>query len=504
MSAPSHRGDAVADGSKSKPLKQEPSSSETDRTLACPSDDEHRPWGTPTKEAVERFAEELEVVLEEKRRAEENEAKSLGQRQEATLAYERQRARALQSAKEVHFAQGEIVRLTRKINELHTVITGLREESASVREKLKKAERRFEEERGNVEEARRMISEQRKDLHSERQALKYKDAEISRLQSALQKLSTSGYGKSENVKEEQHAKRIVELEKKIVQLDVTLSRQPTTPARSSDRELELIVQELAREELKSRAHAEAAERLAFDLRTQLDAKTAEVINLRSHFELLEKQTPMSRGGQTYTSRSGTSIEELDCNLQQSCEWAELLCERLSTAMSSGKFSARATAPSRRTTGTPMSAVSNNSEERIRELQTALNEQNSRRDSAEKLAAKASGEVSALRQALVTAERIASAAAAMAHTKGVTGAYVAVAGTSPASDLMTPTASRLPSFGYTTVTTAATSGDPTDLIHELEKARHTAVKERKQREDAEETIRRWSKLEDSFTPSSHQN
>ncbi|CEF96660.1 unnamed product [Ostreococcus tauri] len=500
MSAPSRRGDAVVDevSRRSKPLKQEPSSSETDRTLACPSDDEHRPWGTPTKEAVERFAEELEVVLEEKRRAEENEAKALCQRQEATLAYERQRARALQSAKEVHFAQGEIVRLTKKINELHTVIRGLREESASVREKLKKAERRFEEERGNVEEARRMISEQRKDLQSERQALKYKDAEISRLQSALQKLSMSGYGKSENVKEEQHAKRIVELEKKIVQLDVTLSRQPTTPARSSDRELELIVQELAREELKSRTHAEAAEKLAFDLRTQLDAKTAEVINLRSHFELLEKQTPMSRGRQTYTSRSGTSIEELDCNLQQSCEWAELLCERLSTAMSSGEFSARATPPSRRTTGTPMSAVSDNSEERIRELQTALNEQNSRRDSAEKLAAKASGEVSALRQALVTAERIASAAAAMAHTKGITGAYVA--GTSPASDLMTPTASRLPSFGYTTVTTAATSGDPTDLIHELEKARHTAVKERKQREDAEETIRRWSKLEDSFTPS----
>lgn len=464
-------------------------------------DDGRPPWGTPTKAAVERFAEELELVLKEKQQVEADRDRALALK---TITCERLRARASQSEKELHFAQGEIVRLTKKMNEMNVMLAEIREESGRRWEQLKKAERRLIGAHMKAEEAERTIVTLRRDLRSERQLFKSKDSEISRLQNALRDITNSTKGEKKD--EDQHAKRIAELEAKIVQLAVAVSKEPTTQVRFHERELEFIVQELAREELKSRARADAAEKLVFDLRTQLDAKMTEVIGLRAHLDSLDRtcssnrnveDTPISRG-RVHSSRAGTSVEEIDNSLQQSCERAQQLVQYLSTVMSSGGLSSRTPQSKRQMTMTPLRETTDRSEDRMRELQMALDAENARRDTAEKLAAKAAGEAAALREALVTAERIASAAAAMAHERGLTGAYITRSGAEGISPLSNNTATPVGKtpFQRTPVTVSSTSA-PTGLLRELEKARRTAEKERKQREEAEETIRRWIRIEDSY-------
>lgn len=459
------------------------------------------PWGTPTKAAVERFAEELELVLKEKQQAEADRERALALRSETVVACERLQAHVKQSEKELHFAQGEIVRLTKKVNEMKDMTEKLREESGRRWEQLKKVEKHLIEARVKEEEAERTIVKLRRNLHSERQIFKSKDSEISRLQNALRDITNSKKG--EKMDEDHHTKRFAELEAKIVQLAFAVSKEPSAQVRSHERELEIIVQELAREELKSRARADAAEKLVFDLRSQLDTKTTEVIGLRAHLDHLDRtyssdridaKTPISRG-RVHSSRAGASVEEIDKTLQQSCERAEQLVRHLSTVISSGGLSSRTPQSERQVTIEPLSETTDRSD-RVRELQLALDAENARRDTAEKFAAKAAGEAAALREALVTAERIASAAAAMANERGLTGAYVTRSGTESASNNTTVTPVGKTPLQRTPATVSSTNA-PTGLLRELAKARRTAEKERKQREEAEETIRRWSRLEDSY-------
>jgi len=189
----------------------------TGRRLAVSSSEVERkedvPWGTPTKAAVERFAEELEVILKEKESAVMGLEKALASKHEATLAFEQQRARAAQSEKALHFAEGEIVRLSKKVNELSKVLEGSRADSAERWEKLKKAEKRLAEARAKDEENLRTLVMLRKDLQTERQIIKSKEAELSRLRVAFRDVSNGK--KTENV-DGQNLKRIQNLEDKIV------------------------------------------------------------------------------------------------------------------------------------------------------------------------------------------------------------------------------------------------------------------------------------------------
>jgi hypothetical protein len=341
----------------------------------------------------------------------------------------------------------------------------------------------------------------RKDLQTERQMNKSKEAEISRLRDAFRDVSNGK--KIENVGDEQNLKRIQDLEEKIVQLAVSVSKQSSAssvPPRSNERELNLLVHELAKEELKSRARADAAEQLVTTMRAELDSKTVEVITLRQHINTLDQKHPVrtiSRGSLDSPRSVSVSLEEIDQNLQRSCDRAEQLCQRLSTVMSSGGASTGGY--SQRMMETPLSVSSDRSEDKIRELQEALDDQSQRRDEAEKLAAKAASDASALRD-LITAERIASAAAMMAESRGLTGAYVARGNThnmSPSTSDVTSTPSRSPRpFQHTPRTTSSIfGGAPVGLSKELEEARRTANKERKRAEVAEETISRWSRLAD---------
>ena len=479
--------------------------------LSDASDQEDRPWETPTKAAVEKFAEELEVVLREKENAEMERNKALGQRRDFKLAYESQRARAAQSEKALHFAQGEIVRITKKVHELSTINSGLRGESAERWERVKRLEKRLKQIQAGEEEALQTIAMLRKDLQVERQMLKSRDVEMLRLQAAYR--DANGDKRGSNALDDANLKRIADLENKIVQLAVSVSHKSEAPARSNERELNLIVQELAKEEVKSRARANAAEKLAGELRVELDAKTVEVIGLRQQLEDLDRSTskkwgtqsqemPKSIGARSYQT---SSMEEVDRNLQESCNRAEQLCHRLSTVMGSaerlpsgpsfGDTSSEYSNRSQRVVGTPMSGVSDRSEERIRELEVALEQQHIRLDSAEKLAVKASSEAKAMREALRNAENIASAAAAVAQSRGLTGAYISrnIGAVSP---LSTPLHSQIP-VGSSPRTGSVSSSyhPPIGISKELEQARRTAEKERQKREEAEETLRRWSILEE---------
>jgi len=431
---------------------------------------ERLPWGTPTKPAVQRFAEELELVLKAKERVEIERDRALALKRETTLALEQQRTFALQNDNALRFARNEIARLTKKSKDATIVSAYLRKESAGQREKLKKAEKRLAEAEHREEELRREVAILRKDLHVERQTLKAKHSETVRLESVLRdtlngKL-TGQAGDNGNVK------RIEELEEKLTRLKVSISRGHSSVQRSNDRELELIVQELAKEELKSRARADVAERVAAELRMQLDAKTAEVVHLRRHFEYLD-HVPSSTSVPPESKRRIETVEQS-------------LFERQSNIMSGF------------TVTTPTSVRSGHPEDRIRELEIALDEQRTRCDTAERLAAKATGEVCALREALqLTTERIASAAAQVAESKGLTGAYVATGNASPLS-YSTPTVNNVARspFSARSSRSATSASAKLEISRELQKeVERQTMFERLAREEAEESIRRWSQLQE---------
>lgn len=470
------------------------------------SDQEDRPWGTPTKAAVERFAEELEVVLKEKQVAEQGLKSATRQRREAVLAYEKQRARAAESEKALHFAQGEIGRLAKKVDDLNTLNRGLRSEGALQREKLKQLEKQLALVQSREKDAQQAMIALKKDVQADQQILKSKNIEIQRLQLHLGEMTSK---KELNCRaiDKQNLKRISDLEEKVVQLAFATSRAPDASTNTTQNEVDLIVQELAREELKSRARADAAEKVASELRVELDAKTTELVVLRRKLVVLEP-TPLLRrydsdSSQRFHEGVTVSAEHVERSLQASCDKAENLCRRLSSVVNSvvernplgSTLDFPSDSPLRESQGfikTPASVTSNRSEGRIRDLEVALEQQQVRLGSAEKLAEKASGEAAALRKALINAENIALAAATVAESKGFTGAYIAsshiedspshspphrVSRTKPFFELMTPKRPLV------------------NVAKELDEARRAAMEEKRYREEAEETLRRWSKLQE---------
>lgn len=470
------------------------------------SDQEDRPWGTPTKAAVERFAEELEVVLKEKELAEQGVKSATRQRREAVLAYEKQRARAAESEKALHFAQGEIGRLAKKVDDLNTLNRGLRSEVALQREKLKQLEKQLALAQTRDKDAQQAIIALKKDVQADQQILKSKNLEIQRLQLHLGEVTSKKESNCRTI-DEQNLKRISDLEEKVVQLAFATSRAPDGTTNTSQNEVDLIVQELAREELKSRARAAAAEKVASELRVELDAKTTELVVLRRKVVVLEPSPSLRQYDSDRSQRlhdgATVSVEHVERSLQASCDRAENLCRRLSTVVNSvversplgSTLDFPSDSPLRESQGfikTPASITSNRSEGRIRDLEVALEQQQVRLGSAEKLAEKASGEAAALRKALINAENIALAAASVAESKGLTGAYIArshmedspshspqhsVSRTKPFSELMTPKRPLV------------------NAAKELDEARHVAMEEKRYREEAEETLRRWSKLQE---------
>ena len=453
------------------------------------------PWGTPTKTAVERFAEELEVVLRERDRAEMARDRALGQRKDALLAYERQSARVETNEKALNFAQAEIGRLTQKVRALQTSNGGLRGESAERLDRLKRAEKAVIEARAEADEERMRSAKLRKDFEVERQVFKARSAEITRLEGMLR--DTKSVESATDAARQ--SKRIAELEDKILAM---AARSVSEPQQTNERELGLLlVQELAKEELKSRARADAAEKLVLELRTQLDGKIAEVISLRQNLESLDRSFSKGRDETPRSFENRSHMSNLDRNLQDSCERAEELCRRLSSVVSASERAVSATMGSGGSirsqpfgTATPMSGES---EGMIRNLQAALEEQAERVANAEKLASRASGEATALREAIANAELIASAAAAVARDRGLTEAYVArgnIDVRSPLSFASTPSNHAQPSF-QSPRTVQSSSSQEHSLLVELEEAKNTARKERTKREAAEQAIVRWSRLEE---------
>lgn len=470
------------------------------------SDQEDRPWGTPTKAAVERFAEELEVVLKEKELAEQGVKSATRQHREAVLAYEKQRARAAESEKALHFAQGEIGRLAKKVDDLNTLNRGLRSEAALQREKLKQLEKQLALAQTRDKDAQQAIIALKKDVQADQQILKSKNMEIQRLQLHLGEVTSKKESNCRTI-DEQNLKRISDLEEKVVQLAFATSRAPDATTNTSQNEVDLIVQELAREELKSRARAAAAEKVASELRVELDAKTTELVVLRRKVVVLEPSPSLRQYDSDRSQRlhdgATVSVEHVERSLQASCDRAENLCRHLSTVVNSvversplgSTLDFPSDSPLRESQGfikTPASITSNRSEGRIRDLEVALEQQQVRLGSAEKLAEKASGEAAALRKALINAENIALAAASVAESKGLTGAYIArshmedspshspqhsVSRTKPFSELMTPKRPLV------------------NAAKELDEARRAAMEEKRYREEAEETLRRWSKLQE---------
>lgn len=464
------------------------------------SDQEDRPWGTPTKAAVERFAEELEVVLKEKELAEQGVKTATRQQREAVLAYEKQRARAVESEKALHFAQGEIGRLVKKVDDLNTLNRGLRSEAALQREKLKQLEKQLALAQTRDKDAQQAIIALKKDVQADQQILKSKNMEIQRLQLHLGEVTSKKESNCRAI-DEQNLKRISDLEE-VVQLAFATSRAPDATTNTSQNEVDLIVQELAREELKSRARAAAAEKVASELRMELDAKTTELVVLRRKVVVLEPSPSLKQYDSDRSQRlhdgAKVSVEHVERSLQASCDRAENLCRRLSTVVNSvversplgSTLDFPSDSPLRESQGfikTPASITSNRSEGRIRDLEVALEQQQVRLGSAEKLAEKASGEAAALRKALINAENIALAAASVAESKGLTGAYIA---RSHMED------SPLHSPQHSVSRTKPFSERPlVNVAKEIDEARRVAMEEKRYREEAEETLRRWSKLQE---------
>ena len=409
------------------------------------------------------------MVLRAKERVETERDRALALKRDATLALEQQRTRALQSDNALRFARNEIARLTKKSNEATIVNASLRKESAGHREKLKKAEKWLAEAEHKEEELRREVAILRKDLQVQRQALKAKHAETARLENVLR--DTLNGKLTEQAGDNGNVKRIEELEEKLTRLKVSIYHAVIHPCGGQMSESwSLLYENLRKEELKSRARADVAERVAAELRVQLDAKAAEVVNLRRHLDALDHVTLPTV---PIPPESKTPLEPVEQSL----------------------FERRSNVKSGYTMATPTSVHSGHPEDRIRELEVALDEQLTRCDTAEKLAAKATGEVCGLREALqLTTERIASVAAQVAESKGLTGAYGQQERFTAFYATPTLNQGALP-FSARSSRSATSASAQLEISRELQEVKRQTMFERLAREEAEESIRRWSQLQE---------
>ncbi|MDB0053428.1 hypothetical protein N9F40_00155 [bacterium] len=263
------------------------------------------PRATPTRGGVEQFADELEALLKEKDASSVEAAKALEDRRRALVAVSRaeddMRAHIHAREKiitELRTLQDESVGLRRHVRELadrnqesrhqlaneRSRVQRLKDENKTTVAREEKERRRAEALQSEIQELRSGLTRKMQEANRSAAAVKNVRAELERERGDVQLL---------RAREEQLELKVCELADELARQDKMLANTPNSsnkitgfPASTLHtpnglRELEILVQELAKEELRARRRAEEAERTVDELKAdveQLNKKIASGIN----------------------------------------------------------------------------------------------------------------------------------------------------------------------------------------------------------------------------------
>lgn len=263
------------------------------------------PRATPTRGGVEQFADELEALLKEKDASSVEAAKALEDRRRALVAVSRaeddMRAHIHAREKiitELRTHQDESVGLRRHVRELadrnqesrhqlaneRSRVQRLKDENKTTVAREEKERRRAEALQSEIQELRSGLTRKMQEANRSAAAVKNVRAELERERGDVQLL---------RAREEQLELKVCELADELARQDKMLANTPNSsnkitgfPASTLHtpnglRELEILVQELAKEELRARRRAEEAERTVDELKAdveQLNKKIASGIN----------------------------------------------------------------------------------------------------------------------------------------------------------------------------------------------------------------------------------
>ena len=263
------------------------------------------PRATPTRGGVEQFADELEALLKEKDASSVEAAKALEDRRRALVAVSRaeddMRAHIHAREKiitELRTLQDESVGLRRHVRELADRNQESRHQLANERSRVQRLKdenkttvAREEKERRRAEALQSEIQELRSGLTRKMQEANRSAAAVKNVRAALER--ERGDVQLLRAREEQLELKVCELADELARQDKMLANTPNSsnkitgfPASTLHtpnglRELEILVQELAKEELRARRRAEEAERTVDELKAdveQLNKKIASGIN----------------------------------------------------------------------------------------------------------------------------------------------------------------------------------------------------------------------------------
>tara|TARA_B110000977_G_scaffold161128_1_gene205884 strand:- start:122 stop:1936 length:1815 start_codon:yes stop_codon:yes gene_type:complete len=264
------------------------------------------PRATPTRGGVEQFADELEALLKEKDASAVEAAKAVEDRRRALVAVSRAEddTRAHIHAREeitteLRTLQDESVGLRRHVRELADRNQKSRHQLANERFRCQQKEdenkttaareekerRRAEALQSEIQELRSGLTRKMQEANRSATAVKNVRAELERERSVAQLL---------RAREEQLELKVCELADELARQDKMLAKSPNSSdkivtgfsssalhAPSGLRELEILVQELAKEELRARRRAEEAERTVDELKAdveQLNKKITSGVN----------------------------------------------------------------------------------------------------------------------------------------------------------------------------------------------------------------------------------
>lgn len=263
------------------------------------------PRATPTRGGVEQFADELEALLKEKDASSVEAAKALEDRRRALVAVSRaeddMRAHIHAREKiitELRTLHDESVGLRRHVRELadrnqesrhqlaneRSRVQRLKDENKTTVAREEKERRRAEALQSEIQELRSGLTRKMQEANRSAAAVKNVRAELERERGDVQLL---------RAREEQLELKVCELADELARQDKMLANTPNSsnkitgfPASTLHtpnglRELEILVQELAKEELRARRRAEEAERTVDELKAdveQLNKKIASGIN----------------------------------------------------------------------------------------------------------------------------------------------------------------------------------------------------------------------------------
>ena len=263
------------------------------------------PRATPTRGGVDQFADELEALLKEKDASSVEAAKALEDRRRALVAVSRaeddMRAHIHAREKiitELRTLQDESVGLRRHVRELadrnqesrhqlaneRSRVQRLKDENKTTVAREEKERRRAEALQSEIQELRSGLTRKMQEANRSAAAVKNVRAELERERGDVQLL---------RAREEQLELKVCELADELARQDKMLANTPNSsnkitgfPASTLHtpnglRELEILVQELAKEELRARRRAEEAERTVDELKAdveQLNKKIASGIN----------------------------------------------------------------------------------------------------------------------------------------------------------------------------------------------------------------------------------